>query len=1242
MNSLNRRDFISRIGLTTAGVLLLQSGSATAALGQSGKHGTKSASPGEIADSFASPPFDCGPWVYWFWMGGNITREGITADLEAMRRVGIAGALIMDVSTDPGGSYAMGVPPGPVKFGTVEWREMFEFACSEAARLGLHINMTNDAGWEGSGGPWVTPERSMQRVVFTTAQLHGGTTIDMLLPQPKPIVRHNPPFPTVLDTGVQLKAVLNYYADIAVLAFPTPQADMAGHGYRIPDIQAKAEYVVQDNMPTRITYPQLAPGQAIPQTDLVDVSRFMDSYGRLKWEAPADDWTIIRFGHTSTGRDNHPASLGGIGLEIDKLSRKATELQFNSLILRLIRDVGPLAGKSFVRTHIDSWENGSQNWTPEFPQEFKRLRGYDITPYLPVVVGRVVENLEVSNRFLWDFRRTISDLLVENYAACMRNLANKHGLGLSIEGYAGVPADELRYGGQANEPMSELWSWPRWNAWTIVAEMTSAGHVYGRNIIGQETFTAGPSEKWQAYPAVVKDIGDWAFGEGVNRFVFHRFAMQPWTNPHYAPGMSMDSTGMHYERTETWWHLTKPWHDYVTRCSYLLRQGHFVADVCYMQSEGAPQEFATLDNGPGNPPRRPGYNYDFCPAEVVLKDMEYKNGMLVLPGGMKYRVLVLPDSPTMTPKLLRKLKTLVDAGATIIGPRPQKSPSLTNFPHCDTEVETLAEELWSTGKIITGKTAAQVLAVQGIKPDFQCDQPMVRWAHRHTADMDIYFVANGEVADKLPFAGKSMLANCEFRATGIQPELWDTETGKISPIPAYESSGGITRIPIIFESKVSVFVVFRHDKKRRSTPVIVSLSHDGKTILSAQPRLIPPKPLDIKILNASYGVPYSRKDRAIVQGLVNEGHFDFPVVKIAAIGGDPDPGVVKTLDIHYTVDGHKEHIVAHDGQNVRFKHVAGSHIKITSVTYGVPATIKRVTKDVTQIVQKLVDTGTTHFPVVQIAAIGGDPDPNVVKTLDIHCVVDGHKSHIELQDGSWVSFADLGPAFHPVVSLEAQDNGKLKIIATQPGRYDCVFASGKHSIINVSDIPKPVAITGPWSVKFPEGWGAPAEIKLDKLIAWNKHSDAGVRYFSGTAAYQTEFEIPAELVAPQRRIYLDLGKVAVMARVQLNDQDMGILWKPPFKLDVTSVLKPGRNSLNIQVTNLWINRMIGDQQLPEDCDRGPGGNLLRWPQWLLDGKPSPTGRFTFTTWQHWHKNDPLAESGLIGPVRMQIALCKDI
>jgi hypothetical protein len=1121
MTNMNRRDFVGRIGLSAAGLLMLQSGVATAALAQSGKGRTVPATAEAVAEQFATPPFDCGPWVYWFWLDVNVTHAGITADLEAMKAVGIAGVLIMDVDQGTPASF------NGAKFGDPKWYELFTFACSEASRLGMHINMTNDAGWCGSGGPWITPELSMQRVVWTSTAIIGGKLVDAVLPQPK--------------------ANLDFYRDIAVLAIPArPRA------YTITDLNNQTDVTAQDNIPAPAQWPTLREDQIIAANSVQNISAHMDNTGHLKWDAPAGHWTVLRFGHTTTGVDNHPAPAGGLGLETDKLSRAATLFQFHSLMERIIKRIGPLAGQTLVSTHIDSWETGSQNWTPAFRSDFQRLCGYDLMPYLPVFTGQVVGSLEVSQRFLWDLRATVGTLLAENYAAAMREVAAKHGLRLSIEGYSGEPANDVRYGGQAAEPMSECWSWARFGASSTVTEMTSAGHVYGHNIIGQETFTANSDEKWQGHPAVVKDIGDWTFCEGINRFVFHRYAMQPWTNPHYAPGMSMGPWGLHYERTQTWWHLTKPWHDYVARCSYLLRQGHFVADVCYMQPEGAPQSFNAPDKGPGSPPRRPGYNYDGCPAAVVLHRMEYQHGFLTLPGGMTYRILVLPDSSTMTPQLLKKIKTLVDAGATVIGPRPQKSPSLSDFPHCDAEVETLADELWGAGKIVTGKTAAEVLAAQGIRPDFQCDQAMVRWNHRRTAGMDIYFVANGAVSGKLPFAGKSMLATCTFRTAGVQPEFWNPETGAISPVPAYSSSGGLTHIPIALQPKGSVFVVFRHGQAIRSTPAIRSISREGKILLAAGGKLMPQKPLHIKILSATYG--------------------------------------------------------------------AGKHIK-----------------NVTKIVQNLVDAGTLSFPVIQIAAIGGDPDFDVVKTLDIHCVINGRVDHATYQDGNWVLFNEIGPAYHPVVALEATNNGILKAIVAEPGRYDCVFASGKHTEIQVTDIPKPVAIAGRWRITFPPGWGAPAQIHTDKLIAWNQHPDAGVRHFSGTAEYQTEFEIPAGLPAPDRRIYLDLGQVAVMARVTLNGQDMGILWKPPFNLDATGVLKPGRNSLTIQVTNLWINRMIGDQHLPEDCDRAPGGNLLKWPQWLLDGKPSPTGRFTFTTWQLWHKHDALAESGLIGPVKVTAA-----
>ena len=1103
----------------------------------SGRPGVSNAGP--TAEEFASPPFGCGPWVYWFWLDTNVTREGITADLEAMKAVGIAGVLIMDVDQGTPSSF------NGSKFGDAKWYELFQFACEEANRLGIEVNMTNDAGWCGSGGPWITPELSMQVVVWSSQSVTGGQGAQIQLPQPE--------------------ARMGYYRDIAVLAFPTPAGEKGGHGYRIPDLHGLADGQpnpgrgARYNIPTRLEWENIPASEVVQKSTILDLTSRVDERGVFRGDLPSGDWTVLRFGHTTTGINNHPAPVGGLGLETDKLSREATLFQFEALMGRIVKNAGPLAGKTLVATHIDSWETGVQNWTPTMRSDFKRLRGYDLLPYFPVLTGQVVESLEISQRFLWDFRKTIGDLLLENYAIAMRDVAARHGLRLSIEGYSGEPANDVRYGGAAVEPMSECWSWERFGAKESVTEMVSAGHVYGRNIIGQETFTANSEEKWLGHPAVVKDIGDWTFAEGVNRFVFHRYAMQPWTNPHYGPGMSMGPWGLHYERTQTWWNMSKPWHDYVARCQYMLRQGHFVADICYMQAEGSPASFSPPD-GKSDLPRRPGYNYDACPAELVLEGMEYSDdeGLLTLPGGMKYRVLVLPDSPTMTPELLKKLKKLVDAGAMVVGPKPGKSPSMANYPDCDKEVQRLADELWA-GKIFSGTTAEQKLAERRIIADFQCDQPMVRWIHRRTDDMDIYFVANGAVAAEYPYAGSPMVANCCFRTSGVQPEIWDPETGRTSPVYCYQVQDGITQIPLILPAKASVFVVFRHGQSPPPAQVVRTIIRDGKAFLQTGGGQTPSK---VEILSAVYGKP-----------------------------GEP------------------EH-----------------------------------TRDATADVRKLLPE--QMFLVTDVAAIGGDPDVNVVKTLDIHCRIDGQERRLTFHDGEIVNFSVPGEC--PPATVETDHDGTVQLCATQPGTYEYLLLPPeapspewfKTVKVPIPTVPEPIRIQGPWTVTFPDGWGAPPRIQMETLIPLNQHADSGVKYFSGTATYQCQFDVPAESLGKDRRIKLDLGVVEVMAEVKLNGQPMGILWKAPFELDVTSALLDGQNSLEIKVANLWVNRLIGDQQLPPDSERNKRGTLKNWPQWLLDGKSSPTGRFAFTTWELWHKNDPLVPSGLIGPVQLVTAVCR--
>jgi hypothetical protein len=1164
----------------------------------------------QLAQGFQNPPPAARPWVYWFWLNGNITREGITADLEAMARVGIGGVLIMEVD--------QGAPEGPAGFATPPWRELFKHVCSEAARLGLQVNMNNDAGWCGSGGPWIKPEQSMQKVVWSETLVEGPGRFEGALPQPK--------------------VVADYYRDIAVLAFPVPAAEAAGGPpLRVEDVEGKAAFAMRPIAP-RSVWPASPAEAVIPREQIADLSGRCGPDGKLAWDVPAGKWLVMRFGHTTTGAVNAPSPAVGRGLECDKLSKEGIEANFAGLMARLVADVGPLAGQTLVATHIDSWEVGSQNWTPRMRAEFRRLRGYDLLPFLPVMSGRVVDSLEVSERFLWDLRQTISDLLVENYAGHMRRLAHQHGLRLSIEAY-GEPADDMAYAGRADEPMCEFWSYAPYGAADTCTVMASAAHVYGKPILGAEAFTADSNEKWLEHPGSIKAMGDWAFCEGINRFVFHRYALQPWKDRR--PGMSMGPWGLHYERTQTWWEQSKPWHEYLARCQYLLQQGQFVADICYLAPEGSPQHFVPpTAMTPGNPPLRSGYNFDACPPEVLLTRSRVEDGRLVLSDSMRYRLLVLPPTSTTTPVLLRRVDELAEAGLTVLGDRPVKSPSLTGYPQCDAEVAMLAGELWDAcdgkaatehpvgkGKIVCGKPAEQVLADMGVPPDFEAQAlggaAELRFIHRTLEGNEVYFVANG--------SSRSTAALCTFRVQGRRPELWQAETGHIEPAPQYEECAGRTRVPLWLGPAESIFVVFR--AKAASGDHAVAFTRDGQPVL-------PPIPPLAKIIvqDATYGVPgdaaRTRDVTAAVQHLADLGAHAFQVSALAR-DGDPAYGVVKTLHIEYTVDGQPRVATATDPQTVRLQ-TTRHEVAVREATYGVPGDPLR-TRDVTAKVQTLADEGTYDFRVSRMAE-GDDPAYLVVKTLRVEYTLDGVDHMASATDPETIDLIVPPPL---PAALSATADGRLRIEAYQPGRYGVRWSSGRTREVEISSIAQPLDIAGPWDLSFAPGWGAPDRLTLPELKSWSRHDDPGIRYYSGAATYRKTFGVPPEMLGQNKRLYLDLGRVAVIAEVKLNGTDLGTLWKPPYRVDVTAAIQPGDNTLEIRVINLWPNRMIGDEQLPEDSERNPDGTLQRWPSWLQDDQPSPAGRYTFTSWRLWKKDAPLLESGLLGPVRLEAAAIEE-
>ena len=1067
------------------------------------------AAPGTLEAGFRNPPRSAGPHTWWHWMNGNITREGITADLEAMKRIGLGGAQIFDVDC--------GIPAGPVKFMTPEWLDMVGHAAAEADRLGLELCIHNCAGWSSSGGKWNTPEHAMQEVVWSEHRVKGPSRFSEALPQPP--VREG------------------FYRDICVLAFKGDSAE------RINDIRGKAAYDRRDRLDPDLSS---AASSAIPLSGIVNLTGKLETGGRISWDVPEGDWTILRIGHTCTGAINAPASPEGTGLECDKLSKEALDAHWAGMMAKVIEKAGPAAGRSLNNSLIDSYERGHQNWTALFADEFLKRRGYDIVPYLPVLSGRVVESTEVSERFLWDFRRTVADLWAENYVGHFTELCHANGMKSSIEPYGNATFDNLQCGGQADIVMGEFWV-AGWHVGESTKLAASASHTYGHKVTGAESFTADESRgRWMVEPYSVKSLGDRVFCDGVNRFIMHRYAHQPWLS--VAPGMTMGPWGTHFDRTITWWEQGAAWVSYVSRCQYLLQSGLFAADLCYFYGESGANDLVSRGGLRPAPPA--GYDYDGCDSAVVLRRMSVRNGRIVLPDGMSYRVLVLPESRFMTPAMLQKIAELVRAGAVVAGPKPAHSPSLSGYPACDLEVRRIADEVWGDcdgvsvrehrygrGRVVWGVGLADLLKGMGLPPDFSTpDEPgkeRLSWIHRRIDGADAYFVANR--------AYYPQTIACTFRQTGRVPEFWYPDTGRIVDAPVYRDQGGRITVPIQFDPAGSVFVVFRGPAGK--APHLVSAARSSKA------------------------------DAA-----------------------------------------------------------SGPVIRIVRATYG-PANEPERTADVTGQVSAMVTAG--NLPIGANNAAFGDPSPMTVKQLSVEYTLNGKAKKAVIPEGGVLDLTGDSAVPMPDFELVAGRSGAVELKAWKAGDYTLKTSDGGSRVIRVPSGADTSELSGPWTLRFPRGRGAPDYISLKKLAPWNEHHIAGVRYFSGTAAYTKRFTLPEGFVQSGRSVVLDLGRVKNFAEVKLNGKSLGVLWKEPFRLDVTGLARPGQNDLEIRVTNLWPNRIIGDAQLP-DVYEWRGNAIASIPAWVSEGRPNPNpGRYTFATWRYYNKDSQLPESGLSGPVTVR-------
>jgi hypothetical protein len=923
-----------------------------------------------VEAQFKRPDSKYGIRCWWWWLNGNVTRASISHDLEEMKAKGFSGACIFDA----GGADQRGnaqVPEGPM-FGTARWRELFLHAIKEANRLGLVMSLNIQSGWN-LGGPDITPEESAKQITSAEIEVKGGMHIQEMIPQP---ASRN-----------------NFYRDITVLAIPLKK----GKSLPIRDFENKSGmrevgWSVPETRPLLTDVAGTPNEQDALVSEVINVSEYFRN-GVLNWNAPKGEWRVIRIGYTPTGAHTSTTSGKWNGHVIDYMSEKAFNRYWNTHVEPLLQMIGPMAGNTLRYLQTDSFEGGGMNWTDNFEDEFFKRRGYHLMAYMPVLTGKIIENREVSNRFLADFRKTLGDLIAEKHYGTFAKRSKAYGIGIQPESagpHAG-PFDGLKNYGYSEIMMSEFWSPSPHRSKAVdrffVKQAASAAKIFEKQLVGAESFTTiGPH--WNdVIWADMKPSVDHEFCAGLNLTYLHTFTSSP--KEMGLPGQEYFA-GTHFNPNVTWWNYSTGFIDYLTRCQYLLQKGKSFAEVLYYYGDHVPNLGRYKQDDPAG--ALPGYDYDLINEDRLL-DLQTKDSQLFLIPGVSYKILVLPNHKILSLAVLRKIKFLVQEGATVVGDKPLSTSSLVGYPNSETELKSIADELWGDtiapvgikhigkGRVIWGQTAKQVLEADNLSADFAVSGAekgdVFDYIHRYTPNnTDYYFISNQN--------SKQVSITCTFRIEDKQPELWNPLTGEVRELKVFTRDNGSISIPLTFDPYGSSFVVFR-------------------------------KPL------------------------------------------------------------------------------------------------KKGTADVTK----------TNYP-----------------------------DYTELKE-----------------------------------------------------------IDGAWQLKFDPKWGGPSLIKFDSLQSWTERKEEGIKYYSGKAVYIKSFDKP--VTNGKDRIYLDLGEVkdVGIARVKLNGKDMGILWSPPFRADITDAVLSKNNKLEIEIVNTWRNRLIGDRGLPAD-KRFTKTNITIKADWEL------------------------VPSGLLGPVRL--------
>jgi hypothetical protein len=986
-----------------------------------------------LREGFHQPPPEARLRCYWWWLNGNTTKETITRDLTEMQRKGYGGVLLVDAN----GANQNGndnVPAGP-EFGSPAWTELYLHALWLADKLGIEVTLNITSGWN-LGGPWVQPEQGSKLLTWSRTTVEPGASVTVRLPAPP--------------------AKNNFYREIAVLAYPLRQGSAlpgqagatrkpianlalksaaAEGNFSMPDLTS----LLTDSSPRK-------DDQDANINEVLDISNKIDPDGALHWSPPlgsTQSWEVLRVGYTSSDARVSTSSGTWQGLAIDYLDPAALDLYWQTSVLPLLTAGRPYVGKSLKYLATDSWELGGTNWTGNFREEFRRRRGYDPVPYLPIVAGRILGDRDLSTRFLADLRRTVADLVNGHYDH-LAQLSAKFGLGIQCEsgGPHGAPFDALETFRSSSIPQTEYWAMSpeHRSADTdrfFAKEASSAAHIYGRPLAAAEGMTSIGNHWNESLGMNLKPSFDQALTEGMNRLVWHEFTSSP---PELGlPGQEYFA-GTHLNPNVTWWRDADAFLLYLNRAQFLLQMGEPVNDVLYYYGDNVPN-FVRLKR---DDPARvlPGYDYDVTSTDALLRRFVIASGSIQTPEGIHYRALVLPRSRILPLAALQFAQRYVQAGGTLIGKRALRSQGVVPDAEA-TQFAAIAETLWGgceqkperhigigKGELFCTDNAREAMQTNGILPDFEGTQnSSLDYIHRRSADADIYFIRNTQP--------QPLHASVTLRVDGKQPEIFDAVTGQVlqsllfTPTPDHRTS-----MPLSLEPYGSVFVVFRHPAAKN---FVVSIARNGTLLYVA-----------------------AHPDQAMLpEGLNIQG------------------GTIPTL----------------------------------------------------------------NTPL--------------------------------------------------------------------PGDYDITFSSGGTKRLNTTHA-NAIDIPGPWTVRFPANWGAPPQVQLTKLEFWTTSPDPGVRYFSGTATYQTKLNLTEAQLRGDYALWLNLGEVHEVAAVRVNGKPAGTLWKQPFSVRVDGLWKPGENIVEVDVTNLWPNRLIGDAQSPTDK------------------------HYTWTNIRKYTKDSPLLPSGMLGPVVLEL------